>query len=190
MNADVGLLQRAAGYALGAVDTVTPDLLSRPTPCAKWNLRMLLSHTSESVATLQEGLQRGRVGLFPTQADTTAGDSVRVLRRRVTSLLDEWATAGDDRIIAVADRRVSLSVMAGAAALEIAVHGWDVCQASGHDRPIPPDLAADLLVIAAHLVRADNRHQLFARPIRTSVTAGPAELLLAFLGRSTAAARR
>jgi uncharacterized protein (TIGR03086 family) len=170
-------------YTLDAVGTVTADLLPRPTPCAKWNLRLLLNHTSESVAALQEGLDRGRVGLFPMQDDNTAADPALVLRRRLTHLLEQWIAARDDRTIAVADQRIPLPLMARAAALELAVHGWDVYQASGHDRPIPPDLSADLLAISPQLIPHDNRHQLFASPIGTSASAGPGERLLAFLGR-------
>jgi hypothetical protein len=74
--------------------------------------------------------------------------------------------------------------MAGAAALEIAVHGWDVSQACGHHRPIPRDLAVDLLVISALLVPDGNRHPLFAAPVFVAETAGPSERLIAFLGRA------
>ena len=183
MSAEVMLVERAADYTLDAVDTVTPDLLSRPTPCAKWNLRMLLSHTTESVAALQEGLDGGRIGLFPMRDDDPAADPAVFLRLRVTRLLDHWTAARDHRIIAVADQRIPLSLMAGAAALEIAVHGWDVSQASGHDRPIPPDLAGALLAMSPLLVPSGNRHHLFASPLDTSASAGPGERLLAFLGR-------
>lgn len=190
MSAELALLQRAADYTLDAVGTVTPDMLTRPTPCAKWNLRMLLSHTSESVAALQEGLDGGRIALFPMRDDATTADPALVLRRRVTRLLDKWISAHADRDIAVADQRIPLCLMAGAAALEIAVHGWDVYQAGGHDRPISPDLAADLLAISSQLITLDNRHHLFASPISTSASAGPGERLLAFLGRHAATASR
>jgi hypothetical protein len=47
---DTRLLEQAISYALGTVDTMTPQLLSRPTPCRGWDLRMLLRHASESLA--------------------------------------------------------------------------------------------------------------------------------------------
>ena len=189
MTGEVLLLERASDYAVGAVDTVTPGLLSRPTPCSRWNMRMLLSHLCSSLAALHEGLDSGRVGLFPTEDHDTTADPTSFVRPRVARLLDKWITASDDRMIAVADHRIPLSLMAGLAALEIAVHGWDVFQASGHDRPIPPDVAAGLLTIAGLVVPDDNRHRLFAPPLATSAAASPGEELLAFLGRPAMAAR-
>jgi len=142
------MLRRAVDYALTAVDTVTSDVLSQPTPCSKWSLRMLLSHACESVAAFQQGLASGRVRLFPTEDDDTASDLTCCLRVRLTQLCDEWTATSDGRTIAVADHRIPQSLVAAAAALEIGVHGWDVFQASGHHRPIPPDLAARLLAIS------------------------------------------
>jgi len=52
-------------------------------------------------------------------------------------------------------------------ARELAVHGWDVAQASGHPRPIP----ADLLAISALLLSDGNRYPLFGPPLRPPVAA-------------------
>jgi uncharacterized protein (TIGR03086 family) len=181
----VALLERAAGYALGAAETVTPELLSRPTPCRDWNLRMLLEHACESVAALLEGLDAGRIGLYPAIQYRTPADPARILRERVTRLLD--ALSAEDRhahVIDVADQRLPDSVLADVAALEIAIHGWDISQASGHHRPLPPELAVDLLAISPLLVPDGNRHPLFASPVYVSATAHPSQRLLAYLGRT------
>src|SRR5207247_2857871 len=45
------LLEPSIRYALGAVLAVTPELLSRPTPCRGWGLRMLLQHDHETLVT-------------------------------------------------------------------------------------------------------------------------------------------
>ncbi|HEY2312453.1 MAG TPA: maleylpyruvate isomerase N-terminal domain-containing protein, partial [Streptosporangiaceae bacterium] len=63
------LLKPSISYALRAVLAVTPELLSRPTPCRGWDLRMLLRHASESVAAISEGIEAGRVGLDPAAED-------------------------------------------------------------------------------------------------------------------------
>jgi len=63
------LLEPSIGYALGVVLAVTPELLSRPTPCPEWDLRMLLRHASESLAAFGEGIEAGRVGLDPAVED-------------------------------------------------------------------------------------------------------------------------
>src|SRR5258708_37838306 len=48
------LLEPSISYALGVVLAVTPELLSRPTPCRGWDLPMLLRHASVSLASLHE----------------------------------------------------------------------------------------------------------------------------------------
>ena len=182
------LLRPAVRYALDAIETVTPDLLSRPTPCAKWNLQMLLSHTCVSANVLQEGLDQGRVGLFPDEDDDAVADPAGLVHVRLSRLLDQWNVADDAGSIAIADHRIPLSLMSGAAAIEIAVHGWDVYQASGHDQPIPAGLAAGLLPISHELILEGNRDRLFAPPLAVPAAAGPGEKLLAFLGRRSSAA--
>jgi uncharacterized protein (TIGR03086 family) len=182
MTAHVELLHGAVHYTLTAIDAVTPDLMTRPTPCKQWNLRMLLSHTCESVVAFREGLDCGHVALFSADQDNTAADPAESLRHRLTRLVEEWAAASDERTIAVADQRIPLSMIAATAALEIAVHGWDIVQASGRGQPIPADLAAELLRISHQLISDDTRGRLFAPPIHTSM-AGPGAELIAFLGR-------
>ena len=163
----VALLERAAGYALGAVETVTPELLSRPTPCRDWNLRMLLEHACESVA------HSSRASTPDASACTRPSSTGRLptrrgLRERVTRLLDALsAEDGHAHVIDVADQRLPDSV-------------WPTSQPSrspstdgtsprpAHYRPLPPDLAVDLLAISHLLVPDGNRHPLFASPVSSA----------------------
>ena len=92
------LLEPSISYALGVVLAVTPELLSRPTPCREWNLRMLLRHACESLAALGEGLQGGRMGLAPGAEDgDLVADPARAFRDRAARLLDAWTIPGHQR---------------------------------------------------------------------------------------------
>ena len=62
---DSELLLQAIGYALAVADGITPELLSRPTPCQGWDLRTLLRHANESLAALLEAVGSGCVSPFP-----------------------------------------------------------------------------------------------------------------------------
>ena len=180
------LLEPSISYALGAVLVVTPELLSRPTPCQGWDLRMLLRHASESLAAFGEGIGAGSVGLDPAAEDgDLATDPARAFGDRASQLLDAWTSPGHQRrVIEIAGRPLAASVMAAAAALEVAVHGWDISRASGQRQPIPRALAIDLLAIAPGLVPRTGRHPLFAAPVSVPATAGPSDRLAAFLGRT------
>ena len=180
------LLGPSISYALGVVLAATPELLSCPTPCREWDLRMLLRHASESLAALGEGIETGRVGLGPAAEDVDlAADPARAFRDRACQLLDAWTSPGYQRqAIEMAGCPLAASLMAAAAALEVTVHGWDVSRACGQRQPIPRALATALLVIAPALVPRAGRHPLFAAPVTVAATAGPSDRLAAFLGRT------
>jgi hypothetical protein len=69
-------------------------------------------------------------------------------------------------------------------ALEVTLHGWDVGQASGAARPIPPTLALDLWPVARDFITDDDRPVLFGPPVHVPDTASPAARLLAHAGRT------
>jgi uncharacterized protein (TIGR03086 family) len=180
------LLEPSISYALDTALAVTPELLARPTPCREWDLRMLLRHACESLAAFGEGIEIGRVGLDPAaqDADLTA-DPVGAFRERVGQLLAACTGPGCRRqVVEIAGCPLAAEVLAAAAALEVAVHGWDISRACGRCRPIPGALAVDLLAIAQVLVPRTGRHPLFAGPLPVAATAGPSDRLAAFLGRS------
>ena len=54
LPADSGMLVRAIGYALSAARLATLDSMSRPTPCAGWDMRTLLGHLTDSLDALAQ----------------------------------------------------------------------------------------------------------------------------------------
>jgi uncharacterized protein (TIGR03086 family) len=182
-----GLLADAVSYALASAGYAAPELLSRATPCADWDLRELLNHVSDSLDVLTEAVGTGCVGpgLGPGDGAESDSDPVRALRGRAGSLLKACATAGaDEHLIAVADRLLTANVVAVAGAIEVSVHGWDISVACGRREPIPPFLAAQLLHLAPPLIPAGARDGLFAEPVSLPTPAGcPSDHLVAFLGR-------
>jgi uncharacterized protein (TIGR03086 family) len=186
-----GPLAQAISYALRAVHDVTPSLLRRPTPCHAWDLDTLLRHASESLAALCEGIGTATISLFPaTQRDGT-GDPARVFHDQARRLRQAWATTGRRReLINIAGSPLPVSLMEAAGALEIAIHAWDISQASGHYWPIPPALASHLLAIAPLLVPPTGRHPLFAAPVAVPPDTSPSGQLVAFFGRTPDGMRR
>jgi uncharacterized protein (TIGR03086 family) len=181
-----GLLEQAVGYALATTTLATPRLLPLATPCERWDLRTLLLHVSDSLGVLTEVLRAGHVGVgpLPGHAPTTEADPVACLRHQARDLLGACATASpEERLVAIADRELTASMVTAAGAIEIAVHGWDISAACGAHRPIPPDLAAALLPLAPLLIPRTTRAGLFADPVPVPEAACPGDRLVAFLGR-------
>lgn len=192
MTCATGLLGRAISYAVSAVSDVTPTLLPSPTPCRGWNLELLLRHACESLTALQEGIVTGCVGLIPASPDRDlAADPARVFRDRAGQLLAAQAVGSRRRrVVDIADLPLPAIGMECAGALEIAIHGWDISQASGQRRPIPDALAIDLLAVAPLLIPETGRHPLFDAPVTLTAHAGPGDQLVAFLGRNPRSAIR
>src|SRR6266536_3613442 len=172
----VALLERATGYTLGSLHLVTPAAMERPTPCRDWDLRALLAHMDDALVALD--------GSDGAGGEVAGGlDPVARLRDRACRLLGSWTGADGSKPISIGGHELPASVLTSAGALEIAVHGWDVAQARGRRRPIPPSLASELLVIAPFLVSEADRPMRFAPPVDLPSSASPSDKLIAYLGR-------
>ena len=180
-----GLLVGAISYMLGVCAMVGPGDMTLPTPCAEWDLAMLLAHLSASMADLETAIRTGILDLKHLPANV-AGDPVEILRDRAAELLCAvYAYDGAAGFVAVAGLPVPAGLVACTGAVEIAVHGWDVSAArSGACRltpPIPAVLATRMLRVCPLVVA--GREGLFAGPVEVPAQASPGDRLVGFLGR-------
>jgi hypothetical protein len=127
----------------------------------------------------------------PLTAGSTSGGSVVVggeddpvlaLRDRATSLLHAWAGARD-AIVTVGGCPLTAAMVSAVGAVEVAAHAWDVARTCGHPRPIPQDVAAELLPLARLFVTDADRPARFAMPLNAAPRAPAQDRLLAHLGR-------
>lgn len=174
----VELLERAIGYTRGALATVTDDALDLRTPCASWHLDDLLAHMSDGLDAFTEA-SRGHVHVdVAPPASTTVG----ALKEKACTLLGAWTSPA-----AITARLGALhldsALLLRVGALEIAVHGWDVGQATGRGLPIPEGLAADLLPVADLVVSPADRGVRFAPALSTQPDESNGSRLLGHLGR-------
>lgn len=179
--AGVALLERAIDYTRGSLHLVTPAALTHPTPCRGWDLQALLTHMNDSLSALHEAVDIGHVAL--DTADEPAAALVAALQSRACRLLAACTRADGHGEVSVAGLPLTAGTVTGAGAVEIAVHGWDVARACAGGRPIPVPLADELLALAPLLVSDADRPVRFAPPVEVSPPAGPADRLVAFLGR-------
>lgn len=177
----VALFDQSATYALEALSGLTDEHLTRATPCADWNLRTLLLHLADASDGLADLVTSGELG-FPTPPRIDDADPAAVAHDRVRRLLDVVASAGRRHALADEQRRWATTA-AHAGAVELAAHAWDIYLAVGEDRPIPTDLATELLELATSLIDDDSREPQFGPVVSVPPTATPSDRFIAFLGR-------
>ena len=186
-----GLLAGAISYTLGVCALVGPGDMTLPTPCAEWDLAMLLAHLSASMADLETAIRTGTLDL-ERPPDSAAGDPVEALRDQAAELLCAvYGYDGAVRFVAVGGLPVPAGLVACTGAVEIAVHGWDVSAARDRVRPVPPIPA----VLATRMLRlcplvVAGREGLFAGPVEVPAQASPGDRLVGFLGRDPGTLRR
>ncbi len=180
------LLDRAVAYTRGALSDVRPRLLGAPTPCAGWDLLALLTHMDDAMAAMHEAVVDREVPLDPVLPRTGLAP-LDSLRDRACSLLAGWSRVGRESLVLVGGRPVPTGVVALTGSLEIALHGWDVAQSVGSCRPLPEQLARELLPAAGALIEDGDRGVRFGPALTPREGASAAEQLLAYAGRSASA---
>jgi uncharacterized protein (TIGR03086 family) len=189
LSGATGLLAGAISYALRACALVGPGDMALPTPCAEWDLGMLLGHLSDSMADLEMVLRTGGLDLDRpgNPPDPGAGGPVEVIRERAAELLcASYCYGGPESFVAVGGLPMPAGLVACTGAVEIAVHGWDVSAARGRAgravvQPIPAALARRMLGLCPLLVA--GREGLFAVPVEVPAQASPGDRLVGYLGR-------
>ena len=179
----VELLERSIAYCSATLHQVTVQDLERSTPCAGWTLGELLRHLDDSLSALGEAAQGGAVALSRAPRQVPDLELVDSICERARGLLGHWLVPLDHHAD-LGHHELSLEVLAAVGALEITVHGWDVAEALCSPRPIPAALARYLWPVALEHIAAADRPGRFGpvRPVAPDV--GPAELLLAQVGRT------
>jgi uncharacterized protein (TIGR03086 family) len=182
--AGLDLLQRSLDYTSSALATITCADVDRPTPCRGWSLADLLAHMEDALDAFAEAAD-GTVGLHSV-APTPVEVRVRTLQEKACHLLMAWMGAATP-YVDVGGHPLAVDTIARIAALEIAVHGWDVRQATGQPSPLPEPLAASLLPSALRIgLTGDDR---FAPPVPVDIEAPAGVHVLALLGRRGARER-
>ncbi len=191
MSTDLGRLGQAVAYTLGCLDGVRTEHLTRSTPCAEWDLTGLLMHLDDSLVTLDAltaspaAYDGERHGVFAERAVDARG-ALDSIRARLEGLHGHQPGPGMAPTLAEVPElplRLPATTVAAVAAVECAVHGWDIAQTCGTRLPIPDSLAADLLDVGHRLAPPHIRAGLFAAPVPVTSEALASDRLVAYLGR-------
>jgi uncharacterized protein (TIGR03086 family) len=182
----VAVLDSAVSWTYGCLQLVRTAPLDTRTPCHDWDLEQLLVHMDESLAAIAEAAQLGHVAVDARPQAPAPGQLVDRITQRACRTQAAWRQRVTSAPVGVGDLALGRDTIALVSALEIAVHGWDVACAAGHQRPLPEDLAARLYDVALAVVTPDERGRRFAPVVPVPPSASTSTRLLAHLGRAIA----
>lgn len=175
----------AAQGALAAVQPILRGLTDadRPqqTPCADFTCHDLVVHLMDSL-----------VRLAAMAGATLAVPESGSLESRISELagqvIDAWYRVDlDGTVSGPGGGPMPARIMAGVLPIELAVHGWDLAQASAQPMPVPDLLVGYLRELAEDVVPG-GRGTSFADEVEADPAASPMDRLAAFTGRRPLAA--
>jgi len=173
------------------VESLEEADLARPTPCAGWDVRALLSHTLTGIevfAASADGGPSPTAGDMFGGQDRLGGDPVSATKRATGRSQAAWAGLADPdaELTTILGPLPPGQVMA-ISAFATAVHGWDLAVATGQPvTELPAGLLAHAEAVAHQVVpglRGGGDHSLFGPEVPAPGNATPTERLMAFLGR-------
>jgi uncharacterized protein (TIGR03086 family) len=160
---------------------------SAPTPCADWNVTQVFQHAA--------GDQLGYAAFITGEpgpdfdpfapSGTLAVPASDFLEPKLAAAKAAFATVTPDAVAVptpLPQGALPAPVAAGAAALDAAVHAWDIATATGQKSPLTTELAAALLPVAKELAEP-LRGFAYAPALESAAEDDAVSTLLRYLGR-------
>jgi uncharacterized protein (TIGR03086 family) len=169
------------------VEGVAAGDWDRPTPCKEWNLTQVLQHAAGdqlAYAAAITGEGGPAENPFAPSGHLTQ-DPMAYLNPQLNATAAAWATVGKDAETAPTPLPLGplpTWVGSGAAALDAAVHAWDIAIATGQPSPLTEELSRSLMKVATEIVEP-LRAFAFAPAIETAPADNDVTALLKYLGR-------
>ena len=182
------VLRQAHQALRTAVAAITREELSRATPCDCWAVAQVIEH-----AVLDQGVWAHAVGgPAPPRRDPFAptgavpAEVAEYVDAELTVAWDSWlALPAEVGVVRSPLPQGNLDPVTAshAAALDAAVHAWDIAAAVGRATPLTDELAAELLPTARSLVEPLRQWGAYGPVLPAESGDRPAAELLRYLGR-------
>ena len=182
------VLDEARAMLRAAVAGVPADGWQRPTPCAEWNVTQVLQH-----AALDQEVWGAMVGRTAPSGENPFAPSGQLgaeplgyAEAALEASAPAWTVLGADGgpvPTPLPQGPMAPGDAAGAAALDAAIHAWDIAVATGQDSPLTPELARALTPVARSIVEPLREYGVYGPALEPGPGADDAAALLCYLGR-------
>ncbi len=185
------VLDEARALLRAAVAGVPADSWQRPTPCSEWNVTQVLQH-----AALDQEVWAAMVGGTETPGENPFAPSGQIgteplayAEAALNASGPAWTSIDEDAgsVPTPLPQGPMAPAAAGvAAALDAAIHAWDIAMATGQGSPLTSELARALTPVAQSIVEPLRQYGAYAAALEPTAGADEAEALLCYLGRCPA----
>ncbi|SEL72401.1 TIGR03086 family metal-binding protein [Rhodococcus maanshanensis] len=157
----------------GVVAGVGDQQWQLPTPCSEWSVAQVIQHAAGDQLAFAQALGVG-VGPAYNPFDPSGaidGSAAALVREAIEQTAAAWATVADDTESVptpLPHGALATPVAAVMAALDAAVHAWDIAIATGQPSPLTDELAGHLLTAArtAHPAPGSGIEAEIVEPLR------------------------
>jgi uncharacterized protein (TIGR03086 family) len=173
------------------VAAVSDDAWARSTPCAQWNVAQVLRHAAgDQLAFAAAITGSGGPAENPFEPSAARPDGPRAfLEDALRAAGAAWSTVVPgtaDLPTPLPQGTMDAGAAAAAAALDMAVHAWDIAVATGQPSPLPAGLAAQLTPVATAIVEPLRAYGVYAAALAPEPGDDDDATLLRYLGRHPA----
>ena len=181
------LLEQAHNALREAVAEITDTDWAAKTPCDQWNVAQVLRHAAgdqRAYAAAMTGAGGPEENPFDPAADAP-GDPKDMLETALDASARAFASVTPDAQAVptpLPQGPLPAEIAVGAAALDAAVHAWDIAMATGRPSPLSADLS-ERLIPAAKALAEPLRGFAYAPALSPQPADDATAALLRYLGR-------
>ncbi|MFD5762798.1 TIGR03086 family metal-binding protein, partial [Streptomyces sp. NPDC127044] len=153
------LLTRAHTYLSEVAAAVPERAWGSPTPCSEWTVRQVLNHARLDQQAYGAAITgTGWPDSDPFRpADALDADAQAALEKALRGVADAYAQlSADSPEVATPLGPLPFPLAAAAAAMDAAVHAWDIAVATGQDAPLEEELAEGIWLEADRLAEQER----------------------------------
>src|SRR5437763_5493468 len=181
------VLDEARAALRGTVAGVPADTWRRPTPCAEWDATQVLQHAAldqGAWAAVVSGTQPSGENPFAPSGQLD-GPPLVYVEAALEASAPAWAAVSADGgpvPTPLPSGPMPPADAAAAAALDAAIHAWDIAMGTGQVSPLTPGLARALTPVARNIVEPLRQYGVYAAALEPGAGADDAAALLSYLG--------
>jgi uncharacterized protein (TIGR03086 family) len=181
------VLDAARAMLRAAIAAVPAGGWQQATPCSQWDVTRVLQHAAldqQAWGAALAGTPGPGENPFAPSGELSA-EPLAYADHALETSAAPWAAIGSAAPVPtpLPQGEMVPGDAAAAAALDAAIHAWDIAMATGQGSPLTPDLARSLMPVAEAIVEPLRAYGAYAQALEPEAGADAAAVLLCYLGR-------